>query len=358
MTLRIGIAGCGFIASVHALAIQSLVDAGLVDASIVAVLDVDPARSDRFADQYGATAVSDADALVAAVDVVWICTWTAEHGAIVRAAVDAGRAVFCEKPLATTLAECEQLADELARVPHQVGLVLRHAPVFSVLADELASGRCGRPLATVLRDDQYFPTQGIYASEWRRDVACAGGGTLLEHSIHDVDVLRRLFGDPEQVSAHVASRFGNPGIDDIADVRFVYADDSTATLISVWHQVLARPSTRRLEVLCEDAVLWLEDDHLGPVRRETDEGVAVLEATVPAWIDRLALPDEIAKPLAQYAVPARAFLDAVATGTPAAPDAATALGAHRLVDAAYRSAAAGGAPIVPGRPDPAPDQAR
>ena len=346
MTLRIGIAGCGFIASVHALAIQSLIDSGLVDASIAAVLDIDPERSDRFATQYRATAVADADALVAAVDVVWVCTWTAEHGAIVRTAARAGRAVFCEKPLAMTLAECELLAEELARVPHQVGLVLRHAPVFDVLAAELASGRCGQPLATILRDDQFFPTQGMYASEWRKDVACAGGGTLLEHSIHDVDILRRLFGDPEQVSAHLASRFGNPGIDDIADVRFVYVDDSTATLVSVWHQVLARPSTRRLEILCEDAVLWLEDDHLGPVRRETDDGVAVLEGRLPDWIERLRLPEEIAKPLSQYAVPARAFLDAVAAGDTPMPDAMTALAAHRLVDAAYRSAAAGGVPVT------------
>jgi len=346
VTLRIGIAGCGFIASVHALAIQALIDAGLVDAAITAVLDLDPERSARFADQYDAIVAADVDALVAEVDVVWVCTWTAAHGAIVQAAAGAGRAVFCEKPLAPSLEECEAVAAELARVPHQVGLVLRHAPVFEVVATELASGCCGRPLAAILRDDQFFPTQGMYGSDWRRDVGRAGGGTLLEHSIHDVDLLRLLFGDPVQVSAHLASRFGNPGIDDVADVRFVYADDSTATLVSVWHQVLARPSTRRLEVLCEDAVLWLDDDHLGPVSRETNDGVRVLACPLPEWTAALRLPEEIAKPLSQYAVPARAFLDAVAGGTAPTPDAATALGAHRLVDAAYRSAAAGGTPIA------------
>lgn len=351
MTMRIGFAGCGFIASIHALAIQSIVDAGLVDASIVAVFDVDPERSARFADRYDATAVADVDALVAAVDVVWVCTWTSEHRGVVLAAVAAGRAVFCEKPLAPTLAECAELAEELAAVPHQVGLVLRHAPVFAVLADQLASGRCGRPQATILRDDQFFPTQGMYGSEWRRDVAKAGGGTLLEHSIHDVDILRLLLGDPVQVSAHLATRFGHPGIDDIADVRFVYADDSAATLVSVWHQVLTRPSTRRLEVLCEDAVLWLDDEHLGPVHRQTDDGLSLLECRVPDWIGRLGLPEEVATPLSQYAVPARAFLDALSDGSRPMPDAGTALAAHRLVDAAYRSAARGGAPVaIGGRP--------
>ena len=113
-----------------------------------------------------------------------------------RAAVDRGRAVLCEKPLAPTLAECEEVSGLLSRVPHQVGLVLRHAPVFRAFAAAVASGDHGRPLAALLRDDQYFPIQGMYGSDWRADVGRAGGGTLLEHSIHDVDVLRWILGDP------------------------------------------------------------------------------------------------------------------------------------------------------------------
>ena len=73
----------------------------------------------------------------------------------------------------------------------------------------------------------------------------------------------------------------------------------------------------------------------------------------PDWVPQLALPEELAVPLAQYAAPAKGFLDALATGQAPdpqrAPDAATVLAAHRLVDLAYRSAAAGGAPQpVPG----------
>ena len=50
-------------------------------------------------------------------------------------------------------------------------------------------------MAAVFRDDQYFPIQGTYASRWRADVAQAGGGCLIEHSIHDVDILRFCFGE-------------------------------------------------------------------------------------------------------------------------------------------------------------------
>ena len=72
--------------------------------------------------------------------------------------------------------------------------MLRHAPVFRNVAEIVHSGRYGKPMALVLRDDQYFPIQGMYGSTWRSDVDKAGGGTLIEHSIHDLDVINWVLG--------------------------------------------------------------------------------------------------------------------------------------------------------------------
>jgi len=345
VTVRVGIVGCGFIGTVHSFALRQLVKAGLVDAAVTATYDVDRERAERQAAAHGALACRELDALLDAVDAVWVCTWTAGHLETVRAAAERSLAVFCEKPLAPSLGECEAVAMLLATVPHQVGLVLRHAPVFRVIADEVASGRYGAPMATTMRDDQFFPNQGMYASDWRADAARAGGGTLLEHSIHDVDVLRWVLGDPATVTAHAACHFGHAGVDDIAAAVFGYTDGAVATLTSVWHQILSRPSTRRLEVFCEDALLWTDDDYLGPVHVETSAGAELRCSEPPAWVERFELPEVHAKQLAQYAEPTKAFLDALASGGRAAtgfPDAGTALAAHRLVDVAYRSAAAGG----------------
>lgn len=350
--IRIGIVGCGHIGTVHAFALEQLIRADLVRARVVAAHDVEVERAVAVAGLFeDARPVVELDALLDAVDVVWTCTWTAGHRAVVDAAAARGLAIFCEKPLAPDLAAAEGLAAALRERPHQVGLVLRHAPLFRNVADAVASGRYGRPLATVFRDDQYFPIQGFYSSTWRADVAKAGGGTLIEHSIHDLDMLRMILGEPSSVQAWTNCRFGHAGIEDLATVNLRYDDGSVATLVSIWHQILSRESTRRLEVFCEDALLWTADDYLGPLHVQTATGEEVIEGRAPAWMEAFELPEAFAKSLTQYAEPSKEFLDLLA-GDPTAsgrPSVDVALAAHRLVDAAYRSAADGGRPVdLPG----------
>jgi predicted dehydrogenase len=351
--MRIGLVGCGHIGTVHAVALQQLADAALIDGRLTATFDDDPARAAKVARHQGGEPKQSLEALLDEVDVVWVCTWTAAHLAAVEAAADRGLAIFCEKPLAPDLATAVRVGAALERVPHQVGLVLRWAPVFRNIATTVASAAYGPALAAVMRDDQYFPVQGLYGSTWRGDVAHPGGGTVIEHSIHDVDVVRWTLGDPVEVSARTASRFGYPGIEDTAAATFTYADGSIAQLTSVWHQVLSRESSRRLEVFCEKAMLWTDDDYLGPVHVLTDDGELLVEAEAPAWSERFTLPAVYAKALAQYAEPSKSFLDSLvqlrAQGsadptTIGHPRAGDALAAHRLVDAIYRSAADGGTP--------------
>jgi predicted dehydrogenase len=347
--VKVGIIGCGHIGTVHAYALKQLSDAGLVDAHITAAYDDDAARSARLTKNLGGEASVSLEAVLDAVDVVWVCTWTAAHRAAVEAASERNLPIFCEKPLAPDIAACEAVSAALGRVPHQVGLVLRYAPVFATAAELVGSGRYGRPLTTILRDDQYFPIQGMYGSTWRKDPAAAGGGTLIEHSIHDVDVLRWILGAPSSVSATTACAFGYEGIEDLASLTLRYPSGSTAQLVSVWHQVLSRGSSRRLEIFCEDAYLWTEDDYLGPLHVETSDGVEVLEGTAPEWVPALQVPEVYEKAVAHYASQAKHFLDELASKGPQArgfPGAAEALAAHRIVDAAYRSAAAGSSPIT------------
>jgi predicted dehydrogenase len=344
--IRVGLIGCGFIGNVHSWALWALRKAKLFDVRVTAVCDADPARGAKLAEPNKAK-VTDLETLLDNVDVVYVCTPTAEHLALVKAAAERKLPIFCEKPLAPDLRTANRVGAWLDRVPHQVGLVMRTAPVFARLREEIVSGTYGRPMAVTLRDDQYFPIQGQYASTWRAHVDVAGGGTLIEHSIHDVDLFRWLLGDPGEVSCRTSSFFGHEGVEDLAAATFVYPNTGlVANLVSIWHQVMTRGSTRRFEVFCEEGHLWTDDDTCGPLHVETSSGEQTRECPLPDWVSKLDVPDQVRDSLGLYAEASRRFLACVSAGASGSPDAAEATAAHRLVDAAYRSASQGGVPIV------------
>ncbi|MGA2211105.1 MAG: Gfo/Idh/MocA family oxidoreductase [Acidimicrobiales bacterium] len=347
-TLRAGFIGCGVIASAHASALHGLREAGLADVEIAVVSDSDSERADRFGRYFGATSVASIEELAADSDVVYVCTSTQSHFQAVRAAAAAGRAIFCEKPLARNLDESLELAAVAvaAGVPVQVGLVLRTAPVYKRLEDIVAGGQFGRPMAAIVRDDQFFPTQGHYASTWRSDVTIAGAGALLEHSIHDIDIIQACFGSVEFASANLGFFGDNEGIEDSVSALLRTTSGLSISLVSVWHQVLTRPSTRRVEVLFEEAFVSFEDDFTGPLNVQTSAGTESWPCPPPAWIIDVPIPSgERGLAVRPYIEENRDFIDAVQQGNPPAPGLDEAVAAHRVVDACYRSAGAGGGPI-------------
>ena len=150
----------------------------------------------------------------------------------------------------------------------------------------------------------------------------------------------------DEVSARTANFAGYAGIEDVASVSLSFASGLVAHLTSVWHDILSRGSTRRVELFCREGMAWLEDDFRGPLHVQTSDGTEVRACPSPAWVDGLPLADdEVGLAVRAYVEEDRAFVDAVAGGWAPEPGLGVALQAHRLVDAAYRSAAGGGAPV-------------
>jgi predicted dehydrogenase len=335
--VRIGFLGAGFIATYHS---KSLEHCG-IPIERRGVFDPDTGRAEAFAAASGHTVYPSEEAVLDDCDAVYLCTWTSEHPRQLAAAADRGVHVFCEKPLAFTLAEAEEMATRAAAagLVNQVGLVLRRSPAYLWSRSLIDDPTAGRVMAVVFRDDQFIPITGHYASTWRADKRLVGAGTLLEHSIHDVDMLRYLVGDVTRVSADTANFHGYDGIEDVCTATLRFADGATGTLTSVWHDNIARPSMRRVEVFCERRHIVIEgDDWFGPVSwtdhdgtTGTLEGVALSEAVEP-------LRDGAANPDGE-------FVRAVLHGLAATPDLATAVEAHRIVDAIYASAASGGTAV-------------
>ena len=185
--MRVGFLGAGLIATFH----SKMIRRSGVEVERAGVYDPDAERAAGFAAASGSVVCATEDEVLDGCDAVYVCSWTSEHHRLVAAAVERGLAVFCEKPLATTLAAAEAMATAVAAagVTNQVGLILRRSPAFVWARHLVEAPEAGRVMAVVFRDDQYIPVQGTYGSTWRGDRAKAGAGTLLEHSIHDVDML-------------------------------------------------------------------------------------------------------------------------------------------------------------------------
>lgn len=351
--LSVALIGCGFIGRFHSTAIRSIKRLGLLDVSCAAVCDRDESRARSFASAAGVPTVStDAYEIIDSpdIDVVYVCVPASGHKDLVLRAASRGKHIFCEKPLAPSLADVEEMvaAVERAGVRVGAGLVLRHSPILNILKSLTEDATLGRLMVAVLRDDQFFPIQGYYQSEWRKERDIAGSGALLEHSIHDVDVLRWLAGECRGVRGAVRNFAGHEGVEDLALAHLQFGSGAQAQLTSVWHSVLGRPSGRRLELFFEKGVFSIDNDFLGPIHTQTH---AMPAEVIPEdevrrrYLRALSLPHEIFDGLLRYSLEDYFFLKAVAEGTDPFPDFRTALEAHRIVDAVYRSAAAGGAEV-------------
>ena len=252
MSVKVGFIGAGNIAGYHS---KSLVASG-EDVTWAAVFDTDPDRAAKFAAITGAVLCGDAAEVVERSDAVYVCTWTSMHEPNVRLVVEAGKAVFCEKPLGTDLTSSHRIVDlaESAGVVNQVGLVLRNSPVFHMLRHLVHDETAGRPMTVVFRDDQFLPISGRYASTWRAEVGKAGAGVLIEHSIHDIDLLEWIYGPIATVSAEASYVHEIEGIEDVIGVNIGFESGVVGSLTSVWHDMTDRVSNRHVEVFNER--LW------------------------------------------------------------------------------------------------------
>jgi predicted dehydrogenase len=334
--MRVGFLGAGLIATFHSKMLrrcgEEFVRAG--------VYDPDPARAEHFARASGSTVCRTEEEVLDGCDAVYICTWTSEHPRLVDAAAERGLAVFCEKPLATTLEGARSMTARVAgaQIPNQVGLILRRSPAFTMLREMASQPESGRVMSIVFRDDQFIPIRGHYGSTWRGEVDKVGAGALLEHSIHDVDVLEWMFGPVGDVSARSAEFHGLAGIEDLVVATLAFESGAVGSLTSVWHDIDSRGSLRRVEVFCERALFTMEgDDWFGPIHWQRDDGS---EGTLGG--EELAAAAEQLR--GEDLNPDGAFLRAIRDGRPCTPDFATALRAHEVTEAIYASARAGGAP--------------
>jgi predicted dehydrogenase len=213
-------------------------------ATLAVVWDDDPLRGQAAAAAHGARFEPDLDAALAACDAVAICSETARHADLVERAARAGRAVLCEKPLATTRAECERIR----RVVVEEGIFFmqsfpkRFDPVNHELKRLLDAQTFGRVGLVRIRHGHYYGRDAAFRAGWHADRAASGGGTLIDEGVHGADFLRWMFGEPVAVSAVRSSAMLGLAVEDLAIAIFRYADGMLAELTAGWNFVAAENS--------------------------------------------------------------------------------------------------------------------
>jgi D-apiose dehydrogenase len=204
MTLRVALIGCGFFARNHMHAWTAL-----PGVEVAAVCDRDPARADAFARDFGATAHTDADAMLEAVkpDLADIVTTVPSHRPLVELAARHARTVVCQKPFAETLADARAMvaACAAAGVPLLVHENFRWQRPFRLLRQAIDEDRIGTPRWMRLSFRHGFD---VYANQ--PYLAEVQDLALTDIGLHLFDQARFLMGDIARVSCETQRR--NPRV--------------------------------------------------------------------------------------------------------------------------------------------------
>lgn len=198
--VRAAIIGAGNMGRTHAAAYAG------AGAAVVAVCDVDGDRAHRFAAQIGAAAFTDVDEMLdtATPAVVSICTPPAFHLEPALAVARRGVPFLCEKPLADSLEVAQAIvqAAHAGGAPCAVGYCHRfHEPVLQI-KEALDRGEIGQPV--LFRNRFAYEFVGVEKS-WFADRAISGGGTVMDTSVHSLDLYRFLIGEIGSVAARLTT---------------------------------------------------------------------------------------------------------------------------------------------------------
>jgi predicted dehydrogenase len=232
---RVGVAvvGTGFGCLTHVRALRA---AGF---DVRALVGRDPAKTAARAERFAVPAAStDVEAVLQRgdIDAVAVATPPLTHAPIVRAAVDAGKHVLCEKPFARDAGEARSLLTEAeaAGVVHVLGTEFRFAPGQALLARVVREGAVGEPrLATFLMHIPLLADRAAEVPAWWSDRA-QGGGWLGAHASHVIDQVRTTLGEFVGVSAslpHVAEHDWTA--EDAYVVHFRLASGASGVMASV-----------------------------------------------------------------------------------------------------------------------------
>ena len=220
--IKTGIIGTGKVGHLHAAELASN-----QKSEFTSVLGRSPEKTNKFADQYGVKAYTDLDAFLkkSGVEAVCICTPHPAHRDPSVAAAEAGVHLLVEKPLASSLEDCDAILDAVEKSGVKLGMLCQrrfYEPCARV-HEAIEAGKIERPIlgtVTLLgwRDQDYYDSDS-WRGTWKEE----GGGVLVNQAVHQLDLLLWYMGPVAEVSGYWGN-LNHPSIevDDtaVASIRF------------------------------------------------------------------------------------------------------------------------------------------
>lgn len=247
--VKFGIVGIGNMGSVHV----KYVDA-ISNARLSAVCDINPAAFDRIAPETREKikCFTDVDTFLAEgdIDVVVVAVPHYSHPDIAIKAMNAGKHIIVEKPIAVHKAEAERLIAEAAKHPELIKSLMfnqRTIPAHRKIKDMIDNGTLGKITRINWIITDWFRTQRYYDSgDWRASWRGEGGGVLLNQCPHQLDLWQWLFGMPKTMRAAVKfGKYHDIEVEDEVNAYMEYEDGKVGNFIASTGEM---PGTNRLEI--------------------------------------------------------------------------------------------------------------
>ena len=288
--IGVGLIGTGFMGKCHAMAYGAVRavygDVPLIDR--VALCDVDAGHAASCAQAFGfARATTDWRDLLSdpSIDLISVTSPNGLHREMAVAALQAGKHVWCEKPMALTLADAGAMAAAAAKAGRvtALGYAYLQNPAVQEACRLIAEGAIGTPFDFRGSVDEDYMADPALPWSWRLRAADAGLGTLGDLTVHLISLARALMGDIVRLSAMVdtvhatrpAPGGGTAAVenDDIAHALVRFASGARGTLASsrVAH---GRKNGLRIEVHGSKGMLWLDNERMNELNLYVAEGPA------------------------------------------------------------------------------------
>jgi myo-inositol 2-dehydrogenase/D-chiro-inositol 1-dehydrogenase len=315
--IKVGIIGAGYIAGVH-----SGILANDDRVALAAVYDVVPECAERIARSHGAVIATSPEEIIDSCDAIYITTPNTKHVPLALAAATAGKHVFCEKPLATTISDAERVVEKAKNCTgvFQVGHNRRFAPVYATLKQMLQESH--QPHSAHIKMNRGELLKPV----WTGDPTVTGG-FLFETTIHMLDMMRFLFGEVDSLLA-IGSTHEYTEVDDFS-VLLKFASGMHATLASSADASWLFPF-ERVEVFCHHSTL---------VTREME--TLVCSSNIAGHFTEQSMQQLPRDEKWGYVQEDRTFIDAIVNGTEPLVTAFDGLMSVRLVEAVYDSVRSG-----------------